>query len=99
MKKIVCFGPGPIFKGGIANYNVSLAKAFDKIENLGPRAGDLLDARLRIYEIKIKSPPIRLFFKYNPANEEIYLFEYIMKTSQQKQQSIIEKIKRKIFRS
>lgn len=32
-KKIVCFGPGPMFKGGIANYNTSLAKAFDKIEN------------------------------------------------------------------
>lgn len=33
MKKrtIVCFGPGPMFKGGIANYNTSLAKAFDKI--------------------------------------------------------------------
>lgn len=28
--KIVCFGPGPKFKGGIANYNTSLAKAFDK---------------------------------------------------------------------
>lgn len=27
---IVCFGPGPVFKGGIANYNTSLAKAFDK---------------------------------------------------------------------
>ena len=32
MKKIVCFGPGPQFKGGIANYNTSLAKAFDKSE-------------------------------------------------------------------
>jgi glycosyltransferase involved in cell wall biosynthesis len=31
MKKILCFGPGPIFKGGISNYNVSLAKAFDKL--------------------------------------------------------------------
>ncbi len=28
-KTIVCFGPGPMFKGGIANYNTSLAKAFD----------------------------------------------------------------------
>lgn len=28
---IVCFGPGPMFKGGIANYNTSLAKAFDKM--------------------------------------------------------------------
>jgi glycosyltransferase involved in cell wall biosynthesis len=30
MKKVVCFGPGTKFKGGIANYNTSLAKAFDK---------------------------------------------------------------------
>ncbi len=32
-KTIVCFGPGPMFKGGIANYNTSLAKAFDKQED------------------------------------------------------------------
>lgn len=30
MPKIVCFGPGPKFKGGISNYNTSLAKTFDK---------------------------------------------------------------------
>ena len=29
MARIVCFGPGPRFKGGISNYNTSLAKAFD----------------------------------------------------------------------
>jgi glycosyltransferase involved in cell wall biosynthesis len=28
--RIVCFGPGPQFKGGISNYNTSLAKALDK---------------------------------------------------------------------
>ena len=33
-RKIVCFGPGPAFKGGIANYNTSLAKAFDKIDGI-----------------------------------------------------------------
>jgi glycosyltransferase involved in cell wall biosynthesis len=32
-KTIICFGPGPRFKGGIANYNTSLAKAFDKMED------------------------------------------------------------------
>ncbi len=32
-RTIVCFGPGPMFKGGIANYNTSLAKAFDQIED------------------------------------------------------------------
>ena len=35
MTKIVLFGPGPLFKGGIANYNTSLAKAFDKDWNFG----------------------------------------------------------------
>ncbi|MEO0900194.1 MAG: glycosyltransferase [Bacteroidota bacterium] len=28
-KRIVCFGPGPMFKGGISNYNTALAKALD----------------------------------------------------------------------
>lgn len=31
MKKVVIFGPGPQFKGGIANYTTSLAKALDKL--------------------------------------------------------------------
>ncbi len=31
MKKVVIFGPGPQFKGGISNYTTSLAKAFDKL--------------------------------------------------------------------
>ncbi|RLD19914.1 MAG: hypothetical protein DRI69_07360 [Bacteroidetes bacterium] len=29
MKRIVCFGPGPKFKGGISNYNTALAKILD----------------------------------------------------------------------
>jgi glycosyltransferase involved in cell wall biosynthesis len=31
MKKVVVFGPGPQFKGGIANYTTSLAKALNKL--------------------------------------------------------------------
>jgi glycosyltransferase involved in cell wall biosynthesis len=27
---IICFGPGPTFKGGISNYNTSLARALDR---------------------------------------------------------------------
>ncbi len=34
MGSIVCFGPGPRFKGGIANYNTSLAKTLDREANL-----------------------------------------------------------------
>lgn len=29
MRRIVCFGPGPMFKGGIANYNTALARTLD----------------------------------------------------------------------
>jgi len=31
---IVCFGPGPMFKGGIQNYNTSLAKALNNIDGV-----------------------------------------------------------------
>lgn len=34
MKKVVVFGPGPKFKGGIANFNTSLARALDRDESL-----------------------------------------------------------------
>ena len=30
MKRIVCFGPGPQFKGGIKDYNTALAKALER---------------------------------------------------------------------
>ncbi len=33
MTRIVCFGPGPKFKGGISNYNTALAKALDRRDN------------------------------------------------------------------
>lgn len=31
LQRVVCFGPGPKFKGGIANYTTSLALALDKL--------------------------------------------------------------------
>jgi glycosyltransferase involved in cell wall biosynthesis len=34
MEKIVCFGAGPKFKGGLANYNTSLAKALDQRDDV-----------------------------------------------------------------
>ena len=76
-----------------------LSNILDKIEELGPRAGDLVDSKLFIYEIKLKSPPIRLYYRYNKITNEIYLFEYEMKTSKKKQQKTIEKIKKKVLES
>lgn len=30
-KRVVCYGPGPIFKGGISHYNTSLARALERL--------------------------------------------------------------------
>ena len=76
-----------------------LSNILDKIEELGPRAGDLLDSRLFIYEVKIKRPPIRLYYRHNKVTNDIYVFEYEMKTSETKQQNTIDKIKRKVLES
>jgi len=72
-----------------------LSKMLDKLESLGADAGDLLDSRLFIYEIKNKHPPIRLYFKHNKQTDELHVFEFEMKTSQKKQQSTIDKVKQK----
>ena len=76
-----------------------LIKMLDKIEERGPDAGELLDSRLFIYEVKNKHPPIRLYFKHNVNSNEIYIFEFEMKTSKKKQQKTIEKIRKKVLES
>src|SRR3989344_1269530 len=69
-----------------------LIKILDKIEEFGPRAGNLIDVRLSLYELKIKHPPIRLYYKHNKTTNEIYVFEYEMKTSEEKQKGTIDKL-------
>lgn len=70
-----------------------ISKMLDKIEALGPRAGKPLDLRLNIYESK--RPSIRLYFKYVKNTNQIYVFEYEMKTSATRQRTTIEKLKEK----
>lgn len=68
----------------------------DRLEEHGPNAGKILDSRFQIYEIKMKHPPIRLYYKYNFITREIYVFEFEMKTSDTKQQRTIDKIRRRL---
>ena len=72
-----------------------VSKILDKIEESGPNAGNLIDPRLRIYEVKRKHPPIRLYYKIVEERKEAYIFEYEMKTSQEKQDETILNIKSK----
>lgn len=72
-----------------------LTNMLDKLELSGPDAGELLDSQLSIYEVKIKHPPTRLYFKHSKLTNEIYVFEFEMKTSPEKQKATIIKIKRK----
>jgi mRNA-degrading endonuclease RelE of RelBE toxin-antitoxin system len=76
-----------------------LTNIFDKIEELGPRAGKLLDPKLQLYEVRLKHPPIRLYYKHNTFNDEIYIFEYQMKTSEKAQNILIEKIRKLLSKS
>lgn len=70
-----------------------LSKMFDKLELTGPTFGELIDSQLFIYELKSKHPPVRLYFKHNIVTNEIYVFEFEMKTSKKKQQKTIARIK------
>ena len=73
-----------------------ISKILDKLEEKGPEEGDIIDSRLHIYEVKRKNPPIRLYFKYNLATDEIYIFEYEMKTSPKKQRETISKLRKRL---
>ena len=73
-----------------------LSAMLDKIEELGPNAGRLIDSKLSIYEIKSKRPPIRLYFKHSKDSDKISVFEYELKTSGDKQKKTISKIKKKV---
>ncbi len=74
-----------------------LTKMLDKIELLGPYAGELLDTKLFLYEVKNKHPPLRLYYKHKKENDEIYIFEFEMKTSPQKQKKTISRLKKTIL--
>ena len=76
-----------------------LTKMLDSIQESGPDAGELLDSQLFIYEVKNMRPPIRLYYQHSKSSNEIKVFEYEMKTSSEKQQITIEKIKRKLLKS
>jgi len=67
----------------------------DKIELNGPSAGKLLDSKLHLYEMKTANPPLRLYYKYNQTTNEIYVFEFEMKTSPKKQKETIGKLRHK----
>ncbi|MDO8643109.1 MAG: hypothetical protein Q7R76_06045 [Candidatus Woesearchaeota archaeon] len=70
-----------------------LTAMFDEIEQKGPDAGVLVDSHLFIYEMKSKHPPVRLYFKHHLATNEMYVFEFEMKTSPKKQKKTINKLR------
>ena len=77
MKRFVTFGPGPQFKGGIANYNTSLAKALDRQDgtevhivswtqqypSIVPR--DYIDRKSKVDELAGTGIRVRYLLNYN----------------------------------
>lgn len=76
-----------------------LTKMLNKLEISGPYAGELLDSKLFLYEVKNKHPPIRLYYKHIRETNEIYVFEYEMKTSEEKQKKTIHKLRKRMLES
>lgn len=71
-----------------------LSKMFNKIEELGPDAGKLLDPVLHLYEIKSKKPPIRLYFEVIFEGNKAEIIDFEMKKSQDNQNFVINRIKK-----
>ena len=76
-----------------------LRKMLDKIQASGPNAGSLLDSHLFMYEIKCKHPPIRLYYRHRSNSNEIEVFEFEMKTSEEQQKETIQKLRKKVLKS
>ena len=76
-----------------------LAKMFDRLEQIGPDAGKLLDSKLFIYELKTNHPPIRLYYVPSAETNEIRIFEIEMKTSPEKQKDTIKELREKLSKS
>ncbi|MDP3728244.1 MAG: hypothetical protein Q8R18_02200 [bacterium] len=74
---------------------VILKKILDRIEKEGPNAGKLVDSQLFLYEIKLKTPPLRLYFRHSLSKSEMYIFEYEIKSSEKKQQKTIDRLRKK----
>jgi len=76
-----------------------LAKILNKIEEKDPDAGKLIDSVLKLYEVKMIHPPIRVYYFIKEHEQEAYVFEYDMKTSESKQQNTINKLRNKLKKS
>ncbi len=76
-----------------------LGKIFAKIEEKGLMAGNLLDSHIFLYEVKMKRPPLRVYYYPKMNSGEIVIMSYEMKTSQRQQQQTIDKLKEKISKS
>ncbi|MBN2421349.1 hypothetical protein JXB27_03670 [Candidatus Woesearchaeota archaeon] len=81
------------------NIKEILIKMFDKLELIGPNAGELIDSQLFIYEIKAKHPPIRLYYVPSKTINEIKIFEFEMKTSPEKQNRTINMLRKRLSKS
>lgn len=80
------------------SYREIIKQWFDRLETIGPNAGKLLDNHTWLYEMKSKHPPLRLYFYHQKSGNKIVLFEIELKTSEKKQQNIINKWKQELFK-
>ena len=76
-----------------------LSKMLDLLEERGPTAGNLLDSRLHLYELKQGSPSLRLYYRPREGTNKIDVFEYEIKKRKKQQNQTIAKLRQRISES
>ena len=76
-----------------------IEKIIDKLEKKGLSVGKLLDNKLRLHGIKLKRPPLRIYFVYSTELDSIILYQVHLKRSAKIQRKIIKKLKEIISNS
>ena len=75
---------------------LTLSRLFDVLTERGPEAGKLLDNHFFLYELRMKHPPLRLYYRFSQHTGELKILEYEMKTSLEKQSSTLARLRWKL---
>lgn len=74
-----------------------ISKLFDKLEIVGALAGNLLDAKVNLYELKQLKHAIRIYFLIK--GEDIFVLDFELKKSSKKQKINIFKLIKKFSKT
>lgn len=73
-----------------------IKKMLDKAEIAGSSVAKLIDNKFQLYELKSKSPSIRIYFQFDKPANKLNFLDVEIKKSKNKQQKTISSLKKRI---